>query len=125
MDIFAGSLPFKSKEKDLQELFSRYGEVESVTIIIDKVTRQNKGFGFVVMPNDEEALKAISELNGKEWMGRTIVVNKSERKRDGEKEHTFRGDNKKRTGKFNMDGFKKGNTSWGFDRGGGYKKKPE
>jgi len=124
MEIFVGSLPFKSKEKDIQELFERFGEVSVVAIVIDKITRQNKGFGFVTMPNDEEALKAISELDKKEFMGRQIVVSKSEKKRGDEKEPAFRGDNKKRTGKFNTEGFKKGNTNWGYDRNGGFKKKP-
>lgn len=81
MDIFVGSLPFKMKDKGLKELFEPYGEVESVKIIIDKATRQNKGFGFVVMPNDAEANKAINELDGKEIMGRTIIVSKSEEKK--------------------------------------------
>lgn len=49
MEIFVGSIPFKFKEKDLIDLFSPYGEVISATIIINKSTRQNKGFGFVEM----------------------------------------------------------------------------
>lgn len=81
MDIFVGSLPFKIKEKELKELFEQFGEVESVKIIIDKITRQNKGFGFVVMPNDAEANKAINALDGTEVMGRLIIVSRSEEKK--------------------------------------------
>jgi RNA recognition motif-containing protein len=82
MDIFAGSLPFKLSEEDLKKLFEQYGEVNSAKIIIDKVTRQNKGYGFVEMPNDNEATKAIEALDGFEVLGRNIVVNKSEKKED-------------------------------------------
>ena len=80
MDIFVGSLPFKLKEKDLIELFEKFGTVESAKIVIDKITRQNKGFGFVVMPDDKEALAAIKALDKSELMGRTIEVSKSEKK---------------------------------------------
>lgn len=77
MDIFVGSLPFKLKEEELKKIFEQFGEVTSAKIIIDKITRQNKGFGFVGMPNDEDAAKAIDALDGTELMGRNIVVNKS------------------------------------------------
>ena len=87
MDIFAGSLPFKLKEEDLKQLFEQYGEVTSAKIIIDKITRQNKGYGFVEMPNEQEAQKAIEALNGSEVMGRQIKVNMS----DKDKKDTPRG----------------------------------
>lgn len=79
MDIFVGSIPFKSTEKDLRELFEQHGTVESVKIVIDKVSRQNKGFGFVTMPNDAEASKAIKALNKSDMMGRTLEVSRSEK----------------------------------------------
>ncbi len=88
MDIFAGSLPFKLKEEDLKKLFEQYGEVSSATIIIDKITRQNKGYGFVEMPNENEAQNAIQALNGSEVMGRQIIVNKSDKdKKESPKHH--------------------------------------
>jgi len=83
MDIFVGSLPFKLKDSELKELFEKHGEVTSAKIIIDKETRQNKGFGFVEMPKDEEALSAIKALDGMEVMGRMIKVNKSEKREPG------------------------------------------
>lgn len=83
MDIFVGSLPFKLTEAELQGLFEEHGTVNSVKIIIDKMTRQNKGFGFVEMPDEAEAQKAIAALSGAEVMGRTIVVNKAEPKKEG------------------------------------------
>lgn len=80
MDIYISSLPFK-----LKELFQQYGEVTSVTIVIDNITRQNKGFGFVKMPIEKQAYKAIKELNGTELIGRTIIVSKSEGKKDNKR----------------------------------------
>ncbi len=79
MDIFVGSIPFKLKEKELKELFEKFGEVTSVKIVKSKVTRQNKGFAFVDMPDEEEVRKAIFELNGLEIMGRNIEVSISEK----------------------------------------------
>ncbi len=116
MDIFAGSLPFKLKEEELKQLFEQYGEVTSAKIIIDKVTRQNKGFGFVEMPNDEEAKKAIDALNGFEVLGRPIVVNKSEKKettRSNDRKPDFRGG----SGGGGGGGYKGGNGG-GFNKGG-------
>lgn len=80
MDIFVGSLPFKLKENQLKMLFEQYGEVTSAKIVIDRISRQNKGFGFVEMPDDAQAMKAIEELNGFEVEGRAIEVSKSVKK---------------------------------------------
>mgnify|MGYP003552902858 CR=1 FL=1 len=85
MNIFVGSLPFSIDEADLRESFEVYGSVSSVKIITDKFTGRSKGFGFIEMENDEEAQKAITELNGATVEGRTIVVNKSEPKPEGER----------------------------------------
>jgi RNA recognition motif-containing protein len=85
MNIFVGSLPWSIEEADLRESFEVYGSVSSVKIITDKFTGRSKGFGFVEMPNDSEAQKAIDELNGAVVSGRTIVVNKSEPKPEGER----------------------------------------
>ena len=80
MDIFIKSLPFKFKEKDLQNLFEVFGEVTKASIVMDKMTRQSKGFGFVTMTNDEAALIAIEALNGSDLQGRTIEVSISVKK---------------------------------------------
>ena len=85
MNIFVGSLPFSIDEADLRDSFEVYGTVNSVKIITDKFTGRSKGFGFVEMENDVEAQKAIDELNGATVSGRTIVVNKSEPKPEGER----------------------------------------
>ena len=85
MNIFVGSLPWSIEEADLRESFEAYGAVDSVKVVTDKFTGRSKGFGFVEMPNDGEALKAIEELSGATVEGRTIVVNKSEPKPEGER----------------------------------------
>ncbi|MBX7226615.1 MAG: RNA-binding protein [Chitinophagales bacterium] len=118
MDIFVGSLPFKLEESELRDLFEQHGEVTSVKIVVDHVTRQNKGFGFVEMPNNEEATKAIDALNGFEIGGRAIVVNKSEPKKDKDKRSGFGGGGFNKGGggsSFGKGGFGKG----GFNKGGG------
>ncbi|RZJ64663.1 MAG: RNA-binding protein [Flavobacterium sp.] len=113
MNIFVGSLPFSIEEADLRESFEAYGAVESVKIITDKFTGRSKGFGFVEMPNDEEAQKAINELNGASVQGRSIVVNKSEPKPEGER----RSFNNNRSG--GGSDFRGGNSRGGDNRGGG------
>jgi RNA recognition motif-containing protein len=111
MNIFVGSLPFTIDEADLRESFEAYGTVDSVKIITDKFTGRSKGFGFVEMSNDEEAQKAIDELNGATVEGRTIVVNKSEPKPEGER----RPFNNNRSGGGGYNGG--GNSRGGGDRG--------
>lgn len=78
MNIFVAKLNFNTSESLLQDAFSRFGEVDSVKVIMDKMTGKSKGFAFVEMPNDDEALEAINELNDSELDGRTIVVKKAE-----------------------------------------------
>jgi len=85
MNIFAGSLPFSLEEAELKEFFEEYGEVASVKIITDKFSGRSKGFGFIEMPNAEEAKKAIEELNGAEIDGRAIVVNEALEKKDSDR----------------------------------------
>ena len=113
MNIFVGSLPFKIEESELQEIFEEYGEVTSVKIITDRATGRSKGFGFVEMTNEEEAKKAIEELNNAEIEGRTIVVNKAEEKKEGSRPAGggFRGGN-------SGGGFRGGNSGGGGFRGG-------
>jgi RNA recognition motif-containing protein len=97
MNIYAGSLHFKMNEAELKELFEEYGEVTSAKIIFDKYSGKSKGFGFVEMPNEAEAKKAIEELNGSEIQGRKIIVNESIERT--ERRGNFRGgDNDRRGG---------------------------
>ena len=77
MNIYVGNLDFKLTEDDLQKSFSAFGEVESVKIITDKFSGNSKGFGFVEMPNKDEAESAINDLNGKELNGRSMKVSEA------------------------------------------------
>ncbi|MCI1780101.1 MAG: RNA-binding protein [Bacteroidales bacterium] len=74
MNIFVSSLSFKARKEDLAALFEPFGEVTSARIILNKETHRSRGYGFVEMPDDEAAKKAIDALNGSEHMGRTINV---------------------------------------------------
>jgi len=78
MNIFVANLSFKLREDRLRNLFEPYGEVESARIITDRNTGRSKGFGFVVMPNEDQAENAIKELNNMEVEGRNLVVKASE-----------------------------------------------
>jgi RNA recognition motif-containing protein len=75
--LFVGSLPWATTDEDLKELFSQAGTVSSANIIIDKMTGRSRGFGFVEFDNDAEAESAISMFNGKEYNGRTLMVNEA------------------------------------------------
>jgi RNA recognition motif-containing protein len=99
MNIYVGSLHFKMNEAELRELFEEYGEVSSAKIIFDKYSGKSKGFGFVEMPNDAEAKKAIEELNGAEVQGRNIIVNESIER--AERKSNFRGGDNRRGGEGN------------------------
>ena len=72
--IYIGNMNFSTTEESIKNLFSKYGDVDSVEIIKDKYTEQSKGYGFVEM-SDDDAEKAISALNGKDFEGRRIRVN--------------------------------------------------
>jgi RNA recognition motif-containing protein len=103
MNIYVSNLSYNTNSKSLQQLFADYGEVTSANVITDKETGRSRGFGFVEMSNDEEAQKAINELNETEFEGKTINVNvarpKTERRNNG--------------------GFNRGGGGGGFNRGGG------
>lgn len=74
--IFVGNLNFKVRGKELREHFSRFGEVEDATVILDKFDkRKSKGFGFVEFTTEEAATKAVAEANEKEFEGRPLTVN--------------------------------------------------
>lgn len=78
MNIFVAKLNYDTQEDDLRDAFEQFGAVDSVKIIMDKFSGKSKGFGFVEMPNDDEARDAIADLNDSELDGRTIVVKKAE-----------------------------------------------
>lgn len=77
MNIFIAGLSYNINDADLNTLFEEYGAINSAKVIMDRNTSRSKGYGFVEMDNSEEANKAISELNGAEYDGRTISVSEA------------------------------------------------
>lgn len=71
--IYVGNLPWDVTKARLEEIFSKFGEIEDAMVASDKRTRRSRGFGFVTFKNKEDAKKAIEEMNGKE-VGRKILV---------------------------------------------------
>jgi RNA recognition motif-containing protein len=117
MNIYVGNLSWNLKDQDLSNLFASHGEVSSAKIVTDKFTNRSKGFGFVEMPNDDQAQAAIAALNGTEVDGRNIVVNESRPKPEGGGGGGF----KKRSfgGGGGGGGYKGGGGGGGFKKGGG------
>ena len=89
LKLYVGNLPFTISEDDLRKLFSEAGEIQSVKLVTDSYSGQSRGFAFVEMASQEAAEKAISLVNGKSVMNRTLTVNEArpQKKRGGD----FRG----------------------------------
>ena len=88
MNIFVGNIAFTASEDDLREFFEQHGTVDQVHLITDRYTERSRGFGFVEMPNTDEAKAAIASLNGAELHNRPLTVNEArprEPRRDGER----------------------------------------
>jgi RNA recognition motif-containing protein len=81
--LYVGNLPFQTGEQDLQELFATAGAVESVNIVRDNATGRARGFAFVEMATDEDAQKAITQLNNYSYGGRNLTVNEARPKPQG------------------------------------------
>lgn len=88
--LFVGGLKYEINSDQLRELFETVGTVASAEVKSDKFSGQSKGFGFVEMSTDEEAQKAVRELDGKDLMGRKIAVNEA-RPREDRGPRTFGG----------------------------------
>ncbi len=83
INIYVGNLSFDANEDQLRELFEAYGRVESAKIISDQFTGRSRGFGFVEMAEREEGMRAIQELDAKEFIGRSLRVNEARPRRGG------------------------------------------
>ncbi len=81
MNIYVGNLPFRATSDDLERLFGQYGQVDSAAVIMDRDTGRSRGFGFVEMANNDEARRAIQELDGFDHDGRKLRVNEAQPKR--------------------------------------------
>ncbi len=82
MNIYISNLSSDVSDNDLKELFDEYGAISSAKVITDRVTGMSRGFGFVEMPNGDEAVKAIKELDKAEYDGKVIVVTEAKPKTD-------------------------------------------
>jgi RNA recognition motif-containing protein len=80
--LFIGSLAWATNDDSLKKFFEAVGTVVSANVITDRESGRSRGFGFVEMSSDEEAKKAVEELNGKELDGRAIVVNEAKPRED-------------------------------------------
>jgi len=78
--IFVGNFSFNVTDAELRQWFEPYGAIESATVVTDRDTGRSRGFGFVEMPNENEALAAIAALNGKDMEGRALTVNEARAK---------------------------------------------
>ncbi len=106
--LFVGNLSFRTSGEDLKELFSRFGEVSSASVVMDRESGRSRGFGFVEMPNREEGEAAISSLNEQDFQGRNITVNEARPKTES------------RSGGYggggNRGGYRGGGNRGGYDR---------
>jgi RNA recognition motif-containing protein len=114
MKIYAGNLSYNTTDEDLKKAFEQFGKVDSAEVVKDKIDGRSKGFGFVEMPSEEEAMTAIKEMDGQDLNGRALRVNESKPRPEGD-----RGGFKPRGGfgGGGRGGFGGGNRSGGF--GGG------
>ncbi|GBU08201.1 hypothetical protein AwDysgo_15320 [Bacteroidales bacterium] len=104
MNIFIAGLSYKVNDADLSNLFEEYGTITSAKVVVDRQTSRSKGYGFVEMEDNEAATKAITELNGAEYDGRTISVSEA-RPREERPKRSF-------------DNNRSGGSSGGGSRGG-------
>ena len=77
ISIYIGNLPYDTTEEQVVDLFKEFGEVNRAALVKDRETGRPRGFGFVEMPNDDEARKAIEGLSGKDYEGRPLTVNEA------------------------------------------------
>jgi RNA recognition motif-containing protein len=91
MSIYVGNLSFEVTQDDLTSTFAEYGTVKLVKLPTDRETGRMRGFAFVEMGSDTEEDKAITELDGAEWMGRNLKVNKAKPREDNHSSNSFGG----------------------------------
>lgn len=82
MNIYVGNLPYETTDETLAAAFTEYGQVSTARVITDRFSGRSRGFGFVEMPNDQEAQAAISAMNGKDQQGRPLTVNEARPRED-------------------------------------------
>ncbi len=118
MNIFVARLNFNTDSDGLRAAFEAFGEVESAKVVNDHFTGKSRGFGFVEMPNDDEALEAIEQLNESDLEGNTIVVKKAEPRERRDNRSGRGGFNRDRGGYGSRGGNDRGGDRGGYNRGG-------
>lgn len=98
MNIFIAGLSYSITDADLNDLFGEYGEIASAKVIMDRETGRSKGYGFVEMNDEASGQKAIDELNGAEYDGRTISVSVARPRTEGGGQRRSGGFNRNRGG---------------------------
>ena len=86
--LFVGNLPFSTTSDQLREVFGRIGECESATVVTDRVSGRSRGFGFVEMTSEDDAARAVTELDGSELEGRKLTVSTAHDRPAGGRPHT-------------------------------------
>ena len=81
--LYVGNLPWSTTDRDLEDQFASYGKVLSARVITDRETGRSRGFGFVEIEEDEGAMRAMSELDGRDYQGRPLRVNEAQDRRGG------------------------------------------
>ena len=117
MNIFVGNLAYGVTDRELRGAFEAYGQVSSASVIIDRATNKSRGFGFVEMPNSDEANAAIQALNQQDLGGRPMRVNEARPKEDRPPRRDFDGAGSRSGGGFGGGGFGGGGRGDRGDRG--------
>ncbi len=112
--IYVGNLPYNTNDQLLVDIFAPFGEVLEATVVIDRMTNQSKGFGFVQMADDDAARNAIVGLNGTMIGNRTIRVNEAQPRTEGSRGGGYGGGSRGGSGGYG------GGRDYGNDYGGGY-----
>jgi RNA recognition motif-containing protein len=95
MSIYVGNIPYEVTQEDLSSVFSEYGTVTRVYLPLDRETGRMRGFGFVEMSNETEENNAIQTLDGAEWMGRELRVNKARPKENNNNNRNYSDGNRR------------------------------
>jgi len=96
MKLYVGNLPFSVTEESLKEAFSKFGDIEEASLIIDKFSNRSKGFGFITFSNDEFGKKAIAEMNDKNFEGRNLKVSEAKPREESDRPRRSFNDNNRR-----------------------------
>jgi len=96
MKMYVGNLPYSTGQAELQELFSPYGPVEQVHLVVDRVTNRPRGFAFITLSDQGRAHQAIQELNGRELGGRKIIVSEARPREERPRPHPSGGSGRKK-----------------------------